>query len=107
MKEQIKILSFQKEYPNLIINSNSEFYGACRHKPRFHRYAKTTPLSVLMTNNSSERVILGPISPPNLNNLTTTCSYVENELPVSEHTPLVNCGLFESDRTRELNYTDV
>ena len=87
MKERIKILSFQTESPNLIINSNSEFYGACRHKPRFHRYAKTTPLSVLMTNNSSERVILGPISPPNLNISTTTCSYIGNKQPINKQKP--------------------
>ena len=63
MKERLKILEYSKENPNYIINSNSEFYGACRHKPKFHRYAKTTPLPVLMTNNSSERVYLTPNIP--------------------------------------------
>ena len=60
-----------------------------------------------MTNNSSERVILGPISPPNLNIPTTTCSYVGIEQPINEQTPLVNCGIFEYDGTRELNIADV
>lgn len=72
-------------------------------KSRSHRYAKITPPSVLKTNNSSERVMLGIISPPNLNISATTCSYVGNEQIINEQNPLVNCGIFEYDRTRELN----
>ena len=45
IKEKISILTlFFRENPNLIINSNLEFYSACRHKPKFHRYY-TTPHS--------------------------------------------------------------
>ena len=54
MKERIKILQLSRENLNLIINSSSEFYSACRDKPKFHRYAINIPLSVLMMNNSSE-----------------------------------------------------
>jgi len=74
MKERILILKYSRENPNLIINSNSEFYGACRHKPKFHRYAQTTPLPVLMTNNSSERVYLTPNIPqiPNIIHIDIT-----------------------------------
>ena len=43
MKERILMLKYSRDNPNLIINSNSEFYGACRHKPKFHRYTTTTP----------------------------------------------------------------
>ena len=28
-----------------MINSSNEIYGACRHKPKFHRYALSTPSS--------------------------------------------------------------
>ena len=56
MKEILIILQLSKKDPASIINSSNEFYGACRHKPRFHRYTTTTSPSVLMTNASSERV---------------------------------------------------
>ena len=56
MKERLIILQISKKDPASIINSSNEFYGACRHKARFHRYPITTSPSVLMTNESSERV---------------------------------------------------
>ena len=30
---------------NLLINSSNEIYGACRHKPKFHRFIKLNNLS--------------------------------------------------------------
>jgi hypothetical protein len=56
MKERVLILNHSRENPNNIINSNLEFYGVCRHKLRFHRYATTTSFPVLMTDGSPERV---------------------------------------------------
>ena len=56
MKERFIILRLTKKDPAGIINTSNEFYGACRHKPRFHRYTTTTCPPVLMTNESSERV---------------------------------------------------
>ena len=41
MKERILILKYARDNPNLIINTNSEFYDVCRHKNKFHRYAAT------------------------------------------------------------------
>ena len=40
MKERLEIFKALKEKGNSkkVINSNNELYGACRHKPRFHRY---------------------------------------------------------------------
>ena len=38
MKERIKILHLSRNDPGKLINSNSEIYGACRHKTKFHRY---------------------------------------------------------------------
>jgi len=108
MKERLKILFFQRENPNLIINSNSEFYGACRHKPKFHRYVQTTPLSVLMTNESSERVQNLTRTPPYFQNISsTTCTYVEDELPNHEPNQLVISGTYENSGETELNYVDV
>ena len=105
MKERILILKYSRENPNLVINSNSEFYGACRHKPKFHRYATTTPLPVLMTNRSSERVHLIPDSPLNIN--ATTCTYVNAEQPNNQSYPLVNIGRFENSGSQELINVDV
>ena len=38
MKERMEILNQSENYPNLMINSRSEIFGGCRHKPKFHRY---------------------------------------------------------------------
>ena len=38
MQERIEILKQDRKDPNSLINSNTEIYGACRHKTRFHRY---------------------------------------------------------------------
>ena len=39
-KERIAILKASRESPQSLINSCSEIYGACRHKPKFHRYTQ-------------------------------------------------------------------
>ena len=44
-----------KNEPGRLINSKNELNGACRHKPRFHRYAATIP-PVLMKDRSQEKV---------------------------------------------------
>ena len=44
MRERLSIIKALKRDKNLktkdVINSNNEIYGACRHKPKFHRYAR-------------------------------------------------------------------
>ena len=42
-KERIEILKHSKKDPNSLINSCNEIYGACRHKPKFHRYVSRNP----------------------------------------------------------------
>ena len=37
MKERILILRANQKDRCLVINTNNEMYGACRHRPRFHR----------------------------------------------------------------------
>ena len=57
MKERLEILKLSRNDPAIIINNSSEFYGACRHKPRFHRYlTNCTPHSTDDEHSSSERV---------------------------------------------------
>jgi hypothetical protein len=48
-KERHEILKLTRLHPGKAINTCSEIHGACRHKPRFHRFnqllqIKTTPL---------------------------------------------------------------
>ena len=40
MKERMTILALSKDKNVRLINSCSEIYGACRHKPTFHRFSK-------------------------------------------------------------------
>ena len=43
MKERLEILkALGDNSEKRLINSNNELYGACRHKPKFHRYTTTT-----------------------------------------------------------------
>ena len=36
-KERMAIFKASRKSPNLLINSNNEFLGACRHNPKFHQ----------------------------------------------------------------------
>ena len=40
MKERLSILDFIRKKSVHVMNSCSEIYGACRHKTRFHRFAR-------------------------------------------------------------------
>ena len=85
MKERLIILEHSKKDPTKIINSSNEFYGACRHIPKFHRYPETTTPSVLMTNRSSEKVKpqIAVCTPPVLNTLPL-CIYIpDSNMPVT------------------------
>jgi GIY-YIG catalytic domain len=55
-KERIEILKQSKKDSNSLINSCNEIYGACRHKPKFHRYVSRTPSTD--ESNEDERVTL-------------------------------------------------
>jgi hypothetical protein len=74
MKERILILKHLRENPDIIINSNSEIYRACRHKLKFHRYATTMSFPALMMDRSPERVEYNHAYPQNTD--TNNCTYV-------------------------------
>ena len=42
MKERLEIMKAMKNQPTRLINSSKELYGACRHRPVFHRYTNYT-----------------------------------------------------------------
>ena len=61
-KERLAILKFTREQPKQAINKCNEVYGACRHKPRFHRF-KTNDKPSTDESDDDERVIFcRPIS---------------------------------------------
>jgi GIY-YIG catalytic domain len=62
-KERIEILKHSKKDPKTLINSCNEIYGACRHKPRFHRYKSRTP-------STDESTIDEKVTPTNLQSTT-------------------------------------
>ncbi len=39
-RERLEIIRRARYQQDNLINSHNEIYGACRHKPRFHRYCK-------------------------------------------------------------------
>ena len=48
-RERMEIVKLNRSIPDYLINSCSEIHGACRHKPRFHRYHETK-----ITNSSAD-----------------------------------------------------
>ena len=54
-KERYYIMEHFKRNPNKLINSCSEIYGACRHKPRFHRFKEETTTDVDSTDERRKR----------------------------------------------------
>ena len=110
MKERIQILKYSKRDPNSVINSNSEIYGACRHKPRFHRYRPNcTPLSTDDEQDSSERVITQSLTNPlPLSNPPVLCTYIPERTPLGEINLLhLTTGTDNIGEIQELSYVDV
>ena len=95
MKERLHILKAlgDKEETRLI-NSNNELYGACRHKPKFHRYTCYNP-STDDGQLSPERVIIDSEEIPHINSTETPnqgpvlCRRVSNP-PRGQPTPQRN-----------------
>ena len=42
-KERLEIFKLSRTKPHLMMNSCNELFGACRHKPHFHRYRDKPP----------------------------------------------------------------
>ena len=98
MKERLSIIKALKVDKNLntrnVINSNNEIYGACRHKPKFHRYAclqiTSTDEGLKSPERSDEEKLLGspncsysPESDQFSTHLCVPCSpLVENNNPL-------------------------
>ena len=117
MKERLEILKFSRKTPHLLINSSTEFYGACRHKPRFHRYLSncTEIHSTDDEQTSSERVASRDSidSQFSLNSMCTTSSTDSSNSsdfcsPCTSTEPLLHDqGLNNVADQREMAFVDV
>ena len=52
MEEKVEILKAKKNNPRTLINENSDIYGPCRHRSKFHRYRCTDELCESEKNSS-------------------------------------------------------
>ena len=96
MHERISILeSIRKDWKTGVkkcINSNSELYGSCRHKPRFHRFSSCNLSSADDGRNSPEKSeqVLTPLSLPRtpLGDITNNflCREISSDVSVGTDT---------------------
>jgi hypothetical protein len=123
MKERLEILKFSKKTPHLLINSSTEFYGACRHKPRFHRYI-TNCTKIHSTDDeqtSSERVVSHEMidsqcssnstrttrSTRNTTSILEMCSPCDSPRTSTESLHTEGENLNESANQRRMTFVDV
>ena len=88
MHEHLIIIKHSRRDPTKIVNTSTELYGDCRHKPRFHRYHdKCAPISTDDKHNSSEIVKSTEINnTPNSNeNTPALCIYVDTSQVPTEN----------------------
>ena len=103
----MEILKFSRKHPNKAINKCNEIYGACRHKPRFHRFDRTQTVSANASTVESEKDerVQRPSSTTSQGSsssslLATTGSFSdqrENEL-LFDVDPDVGCGFITNRR---------
>ena len=114
MKERLEILKLSREDPAIIIIDSSEFYGACRHKPRFHRYT-TNCTDISSTGDGrtgSERVNTSDSenSQNSLGTIGATVSHENNKFlcrPCTTVEPLRTSDLNVSAVNQESSFADV
>ena len=105
MKERLHILNgLEKDKTakkKLLINSSNELYGACRHKPDFHRYQICQPVSTdeeLLSNSEKSNSETDTQSPMSLKDHET-----DPNLFGDNSQPSPNNDLSLVDRARESN----
>ena len=104
MKEILEILKLSNHDPAVIINSSTEFYGACRHKPRFHRYLTNCTSHSTDDEHSSERVVIRDLidSQNSQNSLSTTNTEFSSENELNLCMPCTNERELHSEGTNIL-----
>ena len=73
-KERIEILKATRKDQKSIINKNNEIYGACRHKPRFHKFCRQTAKAKASTDESVLDERAPVLFPPQSTN--SYCSFI-------------------------------
>ena len=53
-KERLEILKLVRTEPVRAINKNNEIYGACRHKPKFHKFCRLAEPALASTDESEK-----------------------------------------------------
>ena len=85
MKERLEIFKALKEKGNSkkVINSNNELYGACRHKPRFHRYLNynsSTDDGRTIPERVNESVVTNPLPTASTGTNFKLCTYISTSI---------------------------
>jgi hypothetical protein len=57
-RERMEIVKLSRTTPDQLINSCSKIHGACRHKPRFHRFHKEKESPSADEHKKREKVVL-------------------------------------------------
>ena len=72
-KERMAILKLVRLEPDKAINKNNEVYGACRHRPRFHRFCR---LARSVNASTVESEMDERVTTPGSTSSASTCSSV-------------------------------
>ena len=83
-RERLEILKFTSKHPNLAINKCNEIYGACRHKPRFHRFPPNNNAPSTDESTNDERVLVcRPVSTSSSQSNTSFFSWTSSQSPTA------------------------
>ena len=111
-RERLAIVHALRKEPEKCINSCSELYGACRHKPRFHRFRKDDDPANTDEPEKGERVSdtqnIRPAPNSTTSNASSSFSFMpegENESPKdSETTPPVDRSMINPSVNQKNGY---
>jgi len=73
-REKIEIIKWSRKEPETLINTCSEIYGGCRHKPKFHRYREE-----VKTNSADEHIERERVNLSSNNSTSSGAGTVEKE----------------------------
>jgi hypothetical protein len=102
-KEKILILNLTRKQPQMAINKCTEVYGACRHRPRFHRFDQSQTNATSTDESDKDERVTRPSSTTSMESNSSTISN-ESFFERRESTllqPDHNCG-FDVNRKNGL-----
>jgi hypothetical protein len=87
------ILNLTQKYPNLAINKSNEIYGACRHKPKFHRFTRRQNDASTDETEKVERVTGRPNSTTSQASTSSTATFESCDKRGEDVLPIHNLAL--------------